>query len=95
MMWKMRYIKVPRRFWHWDLTKHAICLSFFVASGILDHFGLRESQVQGLLHLLGNPEKVTIVPFDFDFIHKKIDVVTSSRAPFRHLADGTVFTYRS
>lgn len=51
-----------------DKTRHLSL--FFVASGILDHFGLRESQVQGLLHLLGNPEKVTIVPFDFDFIQK-------------------------
>jgi hypothetical protein len=41
------------------LTKHAICL-FFVASGVLDHFGLRESQVQGSLNLVGNPEKLRL-----------------------------------
>lgn len=31
-----------------------------MASGVLDHFGLRESQVQGSLNLVGNPEKLRL-----------------------------------
>jgi hypothetical protein len=46
-----------------NLTKHAICLC---GVGSLDHFGLRESQVQGLLHLVGNPERKSYnCPFRF------------------------------